>query len=249
MKINFYKWFSIFMIILFIGGLVYSCQERKDHKKELLKEKQNTIALISDFEKKLKDKDTIFIGKVVEAQPKDIIKTELFNELDSATQAQLKKLAAYDKLLAAFSAKLDILAQTSESQAYDTQYITLTDTTISFKKGTIFVFQDTTGSYTYDEKLTFADSLKRDFKSNLTLNPMWVFTRNKDNSIDGEMSFGDTDGLSINSGNTLAFYVPGDPPQSKAKKITLETLKWTARIGVPCITYYAGFKTGVSVTK
>lgn len=237
--------------ILSLGWLSTCVVKNKDKKAALEKQEQNHIAALKEWEKK----DTVFVGKVVEADPRTVVESEVFNEFDSTRQAQIEDIAKKKALLAALEAHLEIINKKIEILDYKLTNAVITDSSITFPKGEMIVFEDTVGDYQYKESITFGDSIARDFKSSLKLNPSFSFQRNKDNSIDGTATFGNPEDTQLEVTNVVAFYIPSrDKPIKHPKgyafwqkaKPYVKGVGWTATI---VLAGYGGFKTGVTVGK
>lgn len=247
-----YKVKILVAVIVFLIGVLITLYflDRKLTRDQLRKQDQNTAAMFQDFKKTVEDGNTQFKGKVIEGTPRDISETAAFQQMDEQQKHMIEEMAKVNNILSAMETNMRILTERVDKIPYsgDSE---VTDSTVTFPKGYRMVFQDTAGAYQFREYITFSDSIVRDFRSLIKLEPVSLrFTRNRDKSIDGNMSFGPLENSQIELQNTVAFYIPSTDKQRKYPKlfkVTMITLKWMAYIGVPSLTYYAGVKTGISI--
>ena len=246
------KYLTWFLIAVLAFGWIGTCiLKDKEKKAELSKQEQNYAAALKKWEKK----DTVFVGKVIEAEPDDIVKSDVFAEFDSIKQAQIKELADKKALLAALEANLEIITKKIEILDYKLTNAVITDSSVTFPKGDMLVFEDTIGDYQYKESITFGDSIAREFKSSLKLNPSFTFQRNKDKSIDGTATFGNPEDTELNVTDVVAFYIPAtDKPITHPKfhKFWVKAKPYAigaAWGGSVILAGYGGFKTGVTISK
>jgi len=228
-----------FVVILLIFGQIKSCSSDNKDKQRY----ENTIAALNDSLKKTVNAhgDTVFVQQAAEMTPKDIMNSVLYKTLDKETQQYIKELSKTKGLLA--SAKATITAQGEIIKGY--QYgegTNVTDSTVTFKKGSFVTFNEKNKNLRADIKLTFTDSLKWNLGYEYKTEIITTWTREKDKSIKIEYKLDD---LKAEVVNGKAFYIPADEQKSKLNK-TLKTIIWVA---IPTISFIGGGYIGYKLAK
>lgn len=227
------------------------CSLQVKHRQELKAIDNSYTALLTDTLKAIKNnKDTFWIQPISTISPEDLVKLEIFDQLDSNQQVLINDLKEKKDLLAALN--VHVIATREENQKLrDSLNFWVSKDTFMAKDGTIITFKDSIGGLQYTETITLSDTIDKKAKYTLSFTPNLEVTKASKYSIEGHWSF---DGLSefneINVINGYSYYKQ-IKPEPKLKPGVIKGLKIGANIvGYGLVSYGSykiGYRTGFSI--
>jgi hypothetical protein len=172
---------GILLIVMSIGYYV-STSTNKSLREEIARKEVSYAALVSEV-KAIKDKDgaVTYEKPAPELTPEEIVNSPMYKQLDAKTQKYYKDLTKQKGLLASAQAQIAVL-KTGEVglQFKPTEE---SDSTITFKRGEIAEFSDTTGMLKWSGTVTIDNPVKLSLATTYNPTIQTDFIRQKDKSI------------------------------------------------------------------
>lgn len=219
--------FVIMLILMFFGW----CGMRKNHKAEVQAVTNSAASLLQDTLKKvIKPNDTIYLTKVAELSPKDIIESEMYGQLNYDKQILLTELARYKNLVSSMQTKY-----TGAKVDTVTQVIR-----IPVLKPFFLSWIDTTGGFTYmDTVYVDSNMTKRVFLPKLQFSHDVRITKNRKGEVTGEIRVKGLEEFSLVAQNLYSFHAKASPADIRKRK-WLKACKIGGLIGTGVLSFYLG---------
>lgn len=231
---------TLIILCLITMMIIGYCSTKIKHRQDLKKVNTSYESVLQDT---LVKRDTVWLTKISTLTPEEIKESPVYKQLNDEKKALISELEKNKNLLA--SANVHVIATRERIEQLQDTIFWLKDSLFQAKDGTILTFTDTTGDFQYTENLTLSDTVTRETKYSLTINPDFRITKLNNYSVEGTWSFPGLDQEFDNITVRNGFHYYGTiSEKERKKKNMLKILKITGLSLSHGLIAYGAFRLG-----
>lgn len=188
-------------VLLLIGMNIWTINSNLNLRGEVARIEMRDAALTSKMDTIVENGIKKYTRQTPEGNIDDIINSDIFKNLPKDQQNYYLELKKVKGLLAASEAHLNMQGEILKQLLLSDSQATVTDTTVTFKRGTMLAFNDTTKSLKWNADVNINQPTTLNLKYKYDVKVHSTFERQKDKSIVVKYKLDDPDAriVGINS--------------------------------------------------
>ena len=225
--------YTIVIIVLLFLMLFGYCSMKKKNKEDIRVATQSAASLLQDtLTKIVKKTDTVWVAKVSELSPKEIIKSDLYGNLKYEQQLLLTELARYKNLVASAQTKFTGIKRDTITQVIR----------IPVLKPFYLSWLDTTGGFTYTDTVYIDSNIaRRVFTPRLQFTPDVRISKNRKGEVTAELRVLGLEEFDLTAQNVYSYHSKASPADIRRKRFG-KAAKIAGVIGTGVLGFYVGTK-------
>lgn len=173
----------VILIVLFIF-CIQQCTSNSNLKNSINEKDKALYALNDTIKLSIKNGIQEYTKAAPEIDIKDILNSNIYNTLTQDQQKFYTEISKLKGLVSASNAKLSAQDSILKTLALNnSQYNDLTDSTITFKRGSNIVFSDTNSNMKWSSNVIIDKNMSMNLNWNYKLNITTTFTRDKNKDL------------------------------------------------------------------